>query len=47
MAVSSVTISKAADILFEALYKEGFRYTKADVIVTDLIPDNERLINFP
>lgn len=42
---SSVTISKAADILFEALYKEGFRYKKAGVIVTDLIPDNERLIN--
>src|SRR5690606_34938904 len=42
---SSVTISKAADILFEALSKEGFRYKKAGVIVTDLIPDNERLIN--
>ena len=31
--------------MFEALYKEGFRYKKAGVIVTDLIPDNERPIN--
>ncbi len=42
---SSVTISHAADLLFEAIYKEGFSYKKAGVIVSDFVPDNERLIS--
>ena len=42
---SSVTISKAADLLFEAIYKDGFSYKKAGVVVSDFVPDNERLIS--
>ncbi len=42
---SSVTISKAANLLFEAIYKEGISYKKAGVIVSDFVPDNERLIS--
>lgn len=42
---SSVTLSKAADLLFENIYKEGFHYKKAGVIVSEFVPDNERLIN--
>ncbi|UOE41603.1 hypothetical protein MTP09_02910 [Chryseobacterium suipulveris] len=42
---SSVTISKAADLLFEAIYKDGFSYKKAGVVVSDFAPDNERLIS--
>lgn len=42
---SSVTLSKAADLLFEAIFKEDFSYKKAGVIVSEFVPDNERLIN--
>lgn len=42
---SSVTLSKAADLLFEKIFKEGFHYKKAGVIVSEFVPDNERLIS--
>jgi len=42
---SSVTLSKAADLLFEKIFEEGFHYKKAGVIVSEFVPDNERLIN--
>lgn len=42
---SSVTLSKAADELFEKIFKQGFSYKKAGVIVSDFVPDNQRLIS--
>lgn len=42
---SSIVLVKAANIIFEAIYKEGFHYKKAGVIISDFVPDNERLIS--
>ena len=42
---SSIVLAKAANSIFEAIYKEGFHYKKAGVIVSDFVPENERLIN--
>ncbi len=42
---SSIVLAKYAHSIFEAIYKEGFNYKKAGVMVSDFVPDNERLIN--
>ncbi len=42
---SSIVLAKYANSIFEAIYKEGFHYKKAGVMVSDFVPDNERLIN--
>lgn len=42
---SSIVLAKYAHSIFEAIYKEGFYYKKAGVMVSDFVPDNERLIN--
>jgi len=42
---SSIVLAKYAHTIFEAIYKEGFQYKKAGVMVSDFVPDNERLIN--
>ncbi|GGG54471.1 Y-family DNA polymerase [Epilithonimonas arachidiradicis] len=42
---SSIVLAKYAHSIFEAIYKEGFHYKKAGVMVSDFVPDNERLIN--
>lgn len=42
---SSVILSKTANLLFEEIFKEDFKYKKAGVIVSDFVPDNERLIS--
>ena len=42
---SSIVLAKAANTIFEAIYKEGFHYKKAGVIVSDFVPENERLIS--
>jgi len=42
---SSIVLAKLANTIFEAIYKEGFHYKKAGVMVSDFVPDNERLIN--
>ncbi|MDH6251812.1 DNA polymerase V [Chryseobacterium sp. H1D6B] len=42
---SSIVIGRAVNELFEAVYKEGFHYKKAGVMVNDFVPENERLIS--
>lgn len=42
---SSIILAKAANTIFESIYREGFYYKKAGVIVSDFVPENERLIN--
>lgn len=42
---SSIVLSKAANAIFEAIYKDGFLYKKAGVIVSDFVSENQRLIN--
>ncbi len=42
---SSIVLAKYAHSIFEVIYKEGFYYKKAGVMVSDFVPDNERLIN--
>lgn len=42
---SSIVLSKAANAIFEAIYKDGFLYKKAGVMVSDFVPENQRLIN--
>lgn len=42
---SSIVLAKYAHSIFEAIYKEGFNYKKAGVMVSDFVPDTERLIN--
>lgn len=42
---SSIVLAKAANSIFEAIYRDGFQYKKAGVIVSDFVPENERLIN--
>lgn len=40
---SSIVLAKAASSVFEAIYREGFYYKKAGVLVSDFVPDSERL----
>jgi len=42
---SSIVLAKYAHSIFEAIYKEGFHYKRAGVMVSGFVPDNERLIN--
>lgn len=42
---SSILIGRVVNELFEAIYKEGFHYKKAGVIVNDFVPEDQRLIN--
>ena len=42
---SSIIIGRVVHELFETIFKEGFHYKKAGVIVNDFVPENERLIN--
>ncbi len=42
---SSIVLAKYANSIFEAIFKEGFYYKKAGVMVSSFVPDNERLIN--
>lgn len=42
---SSIVLAKYTNSIFEAIYKDGFHYKKAGVMVSDFVPDNERLIN--
>ena len=42
---SSILIGRVVNELFEAIYREGFHYKRAGVIVNDFVPENERLIN--
>ncbi len=40
---SSIILAKAATQIFEQLFLEGFQYKKAGVIVSDFVPENERI----
>ncbi|WP_080777574.1 Y-family DNA polymerase [Chryseobacterium phocaeense] len=42
---SSILIGRVVNDLFNAIYREGFHYKKAGVIVNDFVPENERLIS--
>lgn len=42
---SSILIGRVVNELFEAIFKEGFHYKKAGVIVNDFVPEDQRLIN--
>ncbi|MEP6931414.1 MAG: Y-family DNA polymerase [Flavobacterium sp.] len=42
---STIELNKAAQKGFEAIFKEGFRYKKAGVIVIGLTPNNETQLN--
>lgn len=42
---SSILIGRVVNELFEAIYKEGFHYKKAGVIVNDFVPEDQRLIS--
>ncbi|UOU99152.1 Y-family DNA polymerase [Chryseobacterium daecheongense] len=42
---SSILIGRVVNELFEAIYREGFHYKRAGVIVNDFVPENERLIS--
>lgn len=42
---SSILIGRVVNELFETIYKDGFHYKKAGVIVNDFVPENERLIS--
>ena len=42
---SSILIGRAVKELFESIFKEGFHYKKAGVIVNDFVPENQRLIS--
>ncbi|KQT24290.1 SOS mutagenesis and repair protein UmuC [Chryseobacterium sp. Leaf405] len=42
---SSILIGRVVNELFETIYKEGFHYKKAGVIVNDFVPEDQRLIN--
>jgi DNA polymerase V len=42
---SSILIGRVVNELFEIIYKDGFHYKKAGVIVNDFVPENERLIS--
>ncbi|MGG5209123.1 DUF4113 domain-containing protein [Chryseobacterium sp. MIQD13] len=42
---SSILIGRVVNELFETIYRDGFHYKKAGVIVNDFVPENERLIS--
>jgi DNA polymerase V len=42
---SSITISKYAQLGLKAIYKEGYYYKKAGVIVMGIVPENQRQLN--
>ncbi len=42
---SSILIGRVVNELFEAIYREGFHYKRAGVIVNDFVPEDERLIS--
>jgi len=42
---SSILIGRVVNELFEEIYREGFHYKRAGVIVNDFVPENERLIS--
>jgi len=42
---SSILIGRVVNELFDAIYRDGFHYKKAGVIVNDFVPENERLIS--
>ncbi|MPT31532.1 MAG: SOS mutagenesis and repair protein UmuC, partial [Chryseobacterium sp.] len=42
---SSIVLAKYANSIFEAIYKHGFQYKRAGVMVSDFVPDNERQIS--
>ncbi|AZA52942.1 Y-family DNA polymerase [Chryseobacterium sp. G0201] len=42
---SSIIIGRVVKELFEAIFKEGFHYKKAGVIVNDFVPEDQRLIS--
>lgn len=42
---SSITLAKVVNEIFEQLFLEGFHYKKAGVMVSDFVPESERLIN--
>lgn len=42
---SSILIGRVVNELFEDIFKEGFHYKKAGVIVNDFVPEDQRLIN--
>lgn len=42
---SSILIGRVVNELFEAIYRDGFHYKKAGVIVNDFVPEDERLIS--
>jgi DNA polymerase V len=42
---SSILIGRVVNELFEEIFKEGFYYKKAGVIVNDFVPEDQRLIN--
>ncbi|MBB4806722.1 DNA polymerase V [Chryseobacterium defluvii] len=42
---SSIIIGRVVNQLFEAIYKDGYHYKRAGVMVNDFVPENERLIN--
>lgn len=42
---SSILIGRVVNDLFNNIYREGFHYKKAGVIVNDFVPENERLIS--
>ncbi|MEY8758442.1 Y-family DNA polymerase [Chryseobacterium tongliaoense] len=42
---SSILIGRVVNELFEEIYKEGFHYKRAGVMVNDFVPENERLIS--
>lgn len=41
---SSITIAKEANNLFDEIFREGFHYKKAGVIVNDFVPEDQRQI---
>lgn len=40
---SAITLAKAAGEIFSEIFAEGFMYKKAGVIVSDFVPENERI----
>ncbi|RNA60870.1 DUF4113 domain-containing protein [Chryseobacterium nematophagum] len=42
---SSILIGRVVNELFENIYREGFYYKRAGVIVNDFVPESERQIN--
>lgn len=42
---SSIEISKHAKIALEKVYKKGYQYKKAGVILSTFVPENERIIS--